>query len=88
MCSRGKTGSGGSFSAIHNTPIISGADSASGRNSTIFFGRAGLHDDIFYELGNHLSDEHSNPITDSLPSSWTENHCRNITGGIISSYTA
>ena len=68
-------GSGGSFSVVHDELIISGADISA--NSTIFLGQASRHDVGFY--GNHLSDEHSNPITNSLPSDGAESHYQTST---------
>ena len=80
MRSGGTTGSWGSFSAtVHNELIIQGAGTNNGGNSTTFLGQAGRHDAVFYELGNHISDEHSNPITDSLPSGEFENHYQTST---------
>eukprot|EP01051_Picozoa_sp_SAG22_P003434 SAG22_NODE_166_length_16765_cov_30.782791_16_plen_1401_part_00 len=60
MCSGSKTGSGYSFSVFCNK-IVSGVDTGSGGNSTMFLGQAGRHDAVFYELGNYQSDEHSDP---------------------------
>ena len=58
---------------VHSESIIPGADTSNGGNSTTFLGQAGRHDAVFYELGNHISNEH-NPITDSLPSRGVESH--------------
>eukprot|EP01051_Picozoa_sp_SAG22_P011057 SAG22_NODE_1036_length_5904_cov_4.908355_4_plen_141_part_00 len=80
-----KTGSGGSFSATHNELIISGADTGNGVNLTAFPNQTGQHDDTFYELDNHRSDERGNPITDSLPSSGSKSHYHTCTGKTISS---
>ena len=80
MRSGGTTGSWGSFSAtVHNEVIIQGAGTNNGGNSTTFLGQAGRHDAVFYELGNHISREHNNPITDSLPSGEFENHYQTST---------
>ena len=70
-------GSGDSFSIVQDELIISGGDISA--NSTTFLGQAGRHDAVFYELGNHISDEHSNPITDSLPSGGVESHYQTST---------
>ena len=64
---------------VHNELIIQGADTSNGGNSTIFLGQAGRRDVIFYELGNYLFDEHTNPITDSLPSDGAESHYQTST---------
>eukprot|EP01052_Picozoa_sp_SAG31_P036954 SAG31_NODE_4690_length_3030_cov_3.710338_1_plen_179_part_00 len=80
-----KIGSGGSFSAIQNELIISDADTRSGGNLTAFSnqtsqgegGGAGYPND-------HHSDEHSNPIADSLSFSGTESHYQIFTSKRIS----
>ena len=70
-------GSGGSFSIVHDE-LISGGDISV--NSTIFLGQDGRHDVGFYELaGNHVSDQHSDPITNSLPSDGAESHYQTST---------
>ena len=80
MRSGGTTGSWGSFSAtVHNELITQGAGTNNGGNSTTFLGQAGRHDAVFYELGNHISHEQSNPITDSPPSSEVGNHYQTST---------
>ena len=78
MCSRGKTGSGGSFSAVHSKPISS--DAASGANSPILLGQPGRDDAAFLVLGKHLSDERTNRITDALPSGGAKSHSEPRTG--------
>ena len=70
-------GSGDSFSIVQDELIISGGDISA--NSTIFLGQAGWHDVGFYELGYDVSDEHSNPITNSLPSDGAESHYQTST---------
>ena len=72
-----KTGSGGSFSAIHNELIVSDADTGTGVNLTAFPNQTGQHDAAFYNLNEHRSDQHTNPITDSLHS---ESHSETCTG--------
>ena len=80
-----KIGSGGSFSAIQNELIVSDADTGNGVNLTAFSnqtsqgegGGAGYPND-------HHSDEHSNPIADSLSFSGAESHNQIFTGKSIS----
>ena len=69
--------SGGSFAVVQDELVVSGGDTS--RNSTIFLGQAGRRDVIFYELGNYLFDENTNPITDSLPSDGAESHYQTST---------
>ena len=75
-----KTGSGGSFSAIQNELIVSGAGTDSNGNLTAFPNQTGQHDAAFYNLNEHRSDQHTNPITDSLPSAGAKSHTETCTG--------
>ena len=82
MRSGGNTELRGSFSVFCNK-IMSGADTGSGGKSlTIFLNR---HHAAFYKLYNNQSDEHGNPITDSLPSGGAESHYQISTGKSTSS---
>ena len=80
-----KTGSGGSFSATRNELIVSGAGTGNGVNLTAFPNQTGQHDAAFYNLNEYQSDQHTNPITDSLHSGGTESHSETCTGERISS---
>ena len=82
-----KIGSGGSFSAIQNELIISDADTRSGGNLTAFSNQTSQGEGGGAQPGypnDHHSDEHSNPIADSLSSSEAESHNQTFTGKRIS----
>ena len=82
-----KTGSGGSFSAIQNELIVSDADTGNGVNLTAFSNQTSEGEGGGAQPGypnDHHSDEHSNPIADSLSSSEAESHNQTFTGKRIS----
>ena len=82
-----KTGSGGSFSAIQNELIVSDADTGNGVNLTAFSNQTSQGEGGGAQPGypnDHHSDEHSNPIADSLSFSGTESHYQIFTGKRIS----
>eukprot|EP01052_Picozoa_sp_SAG31_P042210 SAG31_NODE_6633_length_1943_cov_3.928959_2_plen_109_part_00 len=82
-----KIGSGGSFSAIQNELIISDADTSSGGNLTAFSNQTSHGEGGGGQPGypnDHHSDEHSNPIADSLSSREAESHNQTFTGKRIS----
>ena len=81
-------GSGGSVSTTHNELIISGGDASSGGNLTAFIsnqtsqGEGGGAQPCY--PNDHHSDEHIDPIADSLSSSEAESHNQTFTGKRIS----
>ena len=75
-----KTGSGGSFSATHGQLIVSGANTGNDVHLTAFPNQTGQHDAAFYILNEYQSDQHTNPITDTLHSGGTESHSESYTG--------
>ena len=82
-----KIGSGGSFSAIQNELIVSDADTGNGVNLTAFSNQTSQGEGGGAQPGypnDHHSDEHSNPIADSLSSSEAESHNQTFTGKRIS----
>ena len=82
-----KTGCGGSFSAIQNELIVSDADTGNGVNLTAFSNQTSQGEGGGAQPGypnDHHSDEHSNPIADSLSSSEAESHNQTFTGKRIS----
>ena len=79
--------SGGSFSAIQNELIVSDADTGNGVNLTAFSNQTSQGEEGGAQPGypnDHHSDEHSNPIADSLSFSGTESHYQIFTGKRIS----
>jgi hypothetical protein len=81
-----KTASSGSFSAIHNELVISGADTGNGGNSTIFIGQVGWHDAAFYMYNhNEPADKRGKLTTDLVPSGKTDCHYHTCTGKSIRS---
>ena len=85
VCNSSKMGSGGSFSVVHDELIISGADTGSGGNLTAFSNQTSQGEGGGAGYPNDLhSDEHSNPIADSLSFSGTESHYQIFTGKRIS----
>eukprot|EP01052_Picozoa_sp_SAG31_P007759 SAG31_NODE_374_length_16577_cov_9.902173_12_plen_1507_part_00 len=54
-------------------------------NLTVFPNQTGQHDAAIYNLNEYQSDQHTNPITDSLHSSGTESHSETYTGKSTSS---
>eukprot|EP01052_Picozoa_sp_SAG31_P042621 SAG31_NODE_6827_length_1876_cov_2.367473_2_plen_85_part_00 len=78
-------GSGGSFSVVHDELIISDADTGSGGNLTTFSDQTSQGEGGGASYPNdHHSDEHSNPIADSLSFSGAESYNQTFTGKRIS----
>eukprot|EP01050_Picozoa_sp_SAG11_P004942 SAG11_NODE_330_length_10677_cov_8.535117_3_plen_187_part_00 len=87
VCNSSKMGSGGSFSVVHDELIISGADIGNGVNLTTFSNQTSQGEGGGAQPGypdDHHSDEHSNPVADSLSFCGTESNYQIFTGKRIS----